>query len=238
MFFSRKKTKRPEQLIEEQRLNEFKTCVKSLMNGIHKLDSTVQDILKVGDVTHDATLFILRSTQDLLSICTMYKFTKYFHVYMSNPMTDVMETLRQLAYGLEEKARKMNMVRENRAMTDRQVQAGISGEIVDEETADDVRRKLYEMSLVIQEFMFEIRTDYRDYREALMKLRSYVSSDYIAIISGIDIPLLYEHNETLVNNHMEQEILFDIDTIKMKFSKEDLIHERHSGTGDGVSESL
>ena len=47
------------------------------------------------------------------------------------------------------------------------------------------------------------------FRSTLISLRGIVSRDYIPIISGVDIPLLYEDYESEVNQYLTDEILFD-----------------------------
>ena len=74
-----------------------------------------------------------------------------------------------------------------------------------------------------------MKSNYRDYRTALSMHRAMVSSDYVAISSGINIPLLYEDYETLVHNHYEKhDILFDakeIEKILASKRKEEITHE-------------
>jgi hypothetical protein len=228
MFFSKKKrmqafATKQQQMIE---LRDFKAAVVSLMNGTHKLDKILQDIIDIGDVSHNTALFIMRTTQDLCSLVSIYKSTKYYHAYMTTQLTSITSQLNEMISKIESKSRDLIMIKENYSMTKQQLKNGAEGDLLDEDTVEDVSRKLFEMSLMIRELIFEIKTDYRDYRNALTLLRGMISNDYIAIISGIDIPLLYEDYETLVHNHMSQEVLFDIDTVRRELApKEEIIHE-------------
>lgn len=209
-----------------QDLEEFKTCVRSLINGIYRLDKVLQQIIDIGDVSHNTALFIMRSSQDLLSLISIYKDTKYFHKYMELQLTSTADAIRETMALIETKSKRLIMIKENYEMSRQQLKEGTEGEFLDGDMIEDVSRKLFEATLLIRELVFEIKTDYRDYRYAIHTLRGLISNDYIAIISGIDIPLLYEDYETLVHNHMSQEVLFDIDGIRRELtSKGGKIHE-------------
>ena len=199
-------------------LEEFKTCVRSLMNGIYRLDKALQQIIDIGDVSHNTALFIIRSSQDLLSLISIYKNTKYFHKYMETQLTSAADAIREGMTLIETKSKRLIMITENYEMSKQQLKDGKEGDFLTEDMIEDVSRKLFEATLLIRELIFEIKTDYRDYRYAVHTLRGLVSNDYIAIISGIDIPLLYEDYETLVHNHMSQEVLFDIDGVRRELA--------------------
>lgn len=228
MFFSKKKRMNAMKAAEKQAqdLGEFKACVVSLMNGIYRLDKVLQQIIDISDVSHNTALFIMRSSQDLLSLIAIYKNTKYFHKYMETQITSAGDTIREAMIPIEAKSKQLIMIKENYEMSKQQLNDGTKGEFLDGDMIEDVSRKLFEASLLIRELIFEIKTDYRDYRYAILTLRGLISNDYIAIISGIDIPLLYEDYETLVHNHMSQEVLFDIDGIRRELTaKGGKIHE-------------
>ena len=212
MFFSKKKRKQQER--EEIDIKEFQVCVKNLWNGLHALDEKTQIVLKHNDVSHDTALFIMRSTEDLLSILSVYKRSKYFHDYMSPSIDSATKILKSFIFKQEEAARNLVMLHENRKMTKRQLEKGVEEGYVEEDTDEDVSAELFKMGLMISEQIFQMRIGYREYRSTLNMLRGVISMDYIAIASGINIPLLYEDYESLVHNHIKREIHFDTDEIK------------------------
>ena len=217
MFFSKKKKKQQER--DEIDIREFQTCVKNLWNGIHALDEKTQIILRNNDVSHDTALFIMRSTEDLLSILSMYKRSKYFHDYMSPSIDSASKLLKTIIFKQEEAARNLLMLHENRKMTKRQLKKGTDEGYVEDDISEDVSAELFKMGLLISEQVFQMRIGYREYRSTLNMLRAVVSMDYIAIISGINIPLLYEDYESLVHNHIKREIHFDTEEIKKELVK-------------------
>lgn len=210
MFFSRKKQIKEKHQADQQQLKEFKTCVTTLMDGIHKLDEQIQKMIQRSDVSHDSALFVVRSSEDIFALIAAYKHTKYFHRHMDIPIDASIKTLKKMMMTIEDKCRRLLMIKENRDMTKEQLNEIVGHGIIDDDAMTDTSRELFKMGMIISELIFEVKTDYREYRCALTMLRGVISIDYIAIISGIDIPLLYEDYETLVNNQMKQEILYDI----------------------------
>ena len=139
-------------------LEEFKICVRSLMNGIYRLDKALQQIIDIGDVSHNTALFIMRSSQDLLSLISIYKNTKYFHKYMETQLTSAADAIREAMVPIEAKSKQLIMIKENYEMSKQQLNDGTKGEFLDGDMIEDVSRKLFEASLLIRELIFEIKT--------------------------------------------------------------------------------
>lgn len=227
MFFSKKK--RLQRMKDELALREFRISVTNLMNGIKKLDDCVQKIIKNKDMSHNTALFVMRNTEDLLSVVSIYKHTKYYHEYLDPSINKSMTMLKDMMFDQESNARKLAMLIENFETTKKNAEKGFEANIVDAGDLHKINERLYTANLMIEQLIFQMKMNYRDYRAALAMLRGIVANDHIAILSGIDIPLLYEDYETLVHNHCaKRDILFDaeeIEKILASKQKEEITHE-------------
>lgn len=210
LFFSKRKELKKRKAQLESDVNEFKTIVKNIMTGIYKFDECMQRIIDVGDVSLHTAMFITRSTDDLFVLFQLYRNNRFFHISNNKIISEKLDILKEIGTRIKNNAEDLQIMIENHKMTIKGLKACDNADVeISGDTVAEVHGKILELTLMINKKMFDIRTDHVVFRSTLISLRGIVSRDYIPIISGVDIPLLYEDYESEVNQYLTNEILFD-----------------------------
>lgn len=207
MFFKKRKQKK-------QTVESFTKTVDVLWNGIHKLDSLLEKIVQRHDVTVDTAVFIQRSVDDLISTCLIYKEHKLFHLY-NEPIINKSIPLMQNVIGqIVHKAKGLFSLHNIFEMIKSRIEDEDDSEVISEcrKQADDIEHEFHKL-------FNSVLDDYISLREAILLIRTVVSRDKMAIICGVDLYLLYEHNESIIKKSISRTVRFDkieIDKIKEK----------------------
>ena len=69
--------------------------------------------------------------------------------------------------------------------------------------------QMQELQKEFQKLFNSILDDYISLRELITMIRTVVSRDKMAIICGVDLMMMYEHNEKVVSKGLKQTIRFD-----------------------------
>lgn len=196
MFFKKKRQKK-------QTVRSFEKTVDVLWNGIHKLDSLIATIVRRHDATVDTAIFVQRSVDDLISTCLIYKEHKLFHLYNEPIINNSIPVMQQLVGQIVNRAKSLfalhnlfEMVRDNAKKTDT-------------EDEEEIVEQISNIESEFHKLFNSIMEEYVSLREFIIMIRTIVSRDKMAILCGVDLYLLYEHNEKLVEKSISRTIRID-----------------------------
>lgn len=228
LFFAKRRAQKERELKDKLALNSFATVVTSIVSGIHNLDKLMQKMMNAGDISYDSALVVYRSCEDLFALLDIYRNNKYYHHCFDYLLEKGIESIKRSSSRLKDLTENSRIMYENYKLTRNGLdtykdQTEID---VDRETLEDIHQRLMTMMMEHHQVVFEIRLTQIELRSVMNAVRGIVVRDYITIKSGINIPLLYEDYETLVNNHLKQEILFDkVEIQKISANKGGKEHE-------------
>ena len=206
MFFKKRKKKK-------QTVESFIKTVDIMWNGIHKLDSLIEKIVRKHDVTIDTAIFIQRSVDDFISVCFVYKEHKLFHVYHEPIINKAVPIIQELTGQIVHKAKGLFSLHNLYEMIKEQIEKQRDDDI------SEYTEHLRGIEIEFKRLFTNVLDDYVTLRESINMIRTVVSGDKMAIICGVDLLLLYEHNEKVVEKGLKRTIRLDkveLDKIKEK----------------------
>lgn len=196
MFFKKRKEKK-------QTVESFKKTVDIMWNGIHKMDSLIEKIVRKHDATIDTAIFIQRSMEDFVSVCLVYKEHKLFHVYNEAIINKTLPVMREIIGQIVQRAKGLFSLHNLYEMIKEQI------EKQPEEDVSEFTEQMLSIQLEFKKLFNSILDNYVMLRESIGMIRTVVSRDKMAIICGVDLFMLYEHNEKIIEKGLKKTIRFD-----------------------------
>ena len=136
--------------------------------------------------------------------CLIYKEHKLFHLY-NEPIINKSIPLMQNVIGqIVHKAKGLFSLHNIFEMIKSRIEDEDDSEVISEcrKQADDIEHEFHKL-------FNSVLDDYISLRETVLMIRTVVSRDKMAIICGVDLYLLYEHNESIIKKSISRTVRFD-----------------------------